>query len=223
MTEKKVLKVAKPVLAKKSPLISKREIKRRVREDNWIFLLSGYLHLARIGCEHFLTLEKKKEFQRNIILASIFNIKHSLEATIKFLSLITNPDGSKANDYNETHNLGTLIRSLKAACPKMRPDDEQEFKQLFSDFENVAEKYFSLDIIHRHINGPEDFFIEDPENTFLRYPERTGVDILMRYGAVLGRFTDEDVREIINDTHELERTGVKLSNLLEKYFTKKPI
>lgn len=194
------------------------------RSQNWIFIVSSYLDLAKIGAEELIKRldqpeDKKHILDGNIIIAIFYNIKHSLETTVKYL-IWTSRWNEETEEILKTHDLAQLLNALKrGAVPKIKKPRHREMSATLIDkLQNVSEKYITLSLIHSKIKEAEDFFLYDPTNTFFRYPEHTSIEFVLNFDKITSRFTKEDFQIIIKDIEEIEGAGATLESIFRENF-----
>jgi len=178
------------------------KIKQIKFNKHWGSLAKGYLKLAEQG---FLYLKNQKNIGRkklfsdkksiylledgNLIIASIWNIKHGIELIIKGLGINLN------KEYWQKHDLGFLIvdleNKLKQYC----------IKRDLNLLKKIVDKYYRCKFSSKTI-------FTDKENTFLKYPESNNVSLNYSFVHDLRR---KDINQFLKDIHNLKR----LYNIIE--------
>lgn len=174
----------------------------------WGALAKGYLKLAEQGFL-FLKVQKnigrKKLFSKhppiyffeegNLIIASIWNVKHSLELFVKALG--TNFD----KQYWENHDLLFLFNDVKNKI------DGLSLKRDLEMLEKLVNKYYNCRFIDKTI-------YRDVNNDYFRYPEINGAYLDYSFVHDLKR---KDVNQFLKDIHNIKRAYELLEAELSAY------
>lgn len=171
-------------------MLKHNKLKRIIFNKHWGSWAKGYLKLAEQG---FLYLNNQKNIGRkklffgledgHLIIASIWNIKHGLELTIKALGI--NLDKKYWIKHNLKYLLNDLDQKIKNFCIKKHLDL----------LKNITEKYYRCKFSSKTI------FI-DRENTFLKYPESNNVSLDYSFVHDLKR---KDINQFLKDIYNLKR------------------
>ncbi len=173
-----------------------KKLKQIITNKHWGSLAMGYLKISEQG---FLFLKSQKNTGRislsegtksihllengNMVIASIWNIKHGLELAVKALGVMF--DGHYWND----HDLLFLFNDLKNKIA------QYSLKRDLEMLEILVKKYsdckFSLKTNH-----------DDVDNNYLRYPEIA--DIFLDYSFVHD-IKRKDINQFLNDIHNIKR------------------
>lgn len=177
-----------------SKLKKEKEIEFNKHWGSWA---KGYLKLAEQG---FLYLKNQKNIGRtkffseqqsiytlekgSIIIASIWNIKHGLELTIKGLGI------GLDKKYWQKHDLNYLLNDLGKKSAGLYT------KKHIGVLKKITDKYYRCNFSKKTV------FV-DMENTFFKYPE-LGRGVSLDYSFVHD-LNKKDISQFLKDIYNLKR------------------
>lgn len=159
----------------------------------WGSIAKGYLELAKLGLGHFLGIETNRVFLNegkksllslrdgNLLIASIWNIKHGLELAIKSLRVSIDKSYQKGHDLNSLFN--DLKNNIKDLCI------ERDLQMM----EKIVKKYYNCDFSRKTT-------FNDSQNDYFRFAE--GKNGVLNYSFVHD-VTQEDIRQFLNDINNI--------------------
>ncbi|MFA6537663.1 MAG: HEPN domain-containing protein [Patescibacteria group bacterium] len=180
---------------------------KNINNKHWISLANGYLKLSKQG---FLYFKKQEDLGKikfsenskekylledgNMIIASIWNIKHAIELGIKGVGI------ELGGIYPWGHNLKELLKDLD---DKLRDFCTQEH---INFLKTITVKYYTCNFSDKNIinkNGEESKEIEfvDEKNDLFRYPEVDG--FYLDYSFVHG-LEKKDIDIFLKDIDNLK-------------------
>lgn len=175
--------------------MANKKLKPTITNKHWGSLAMGYLKVAEQG---FLFLQKQENIGRtkiskgtrpiyfpedgNLVIASVWNIKHGLELVVKALGTIFD------KQYWHDHNLEFLFSDLerKITCYSLKRD--------LNMLKKLVKKYGNC-------NFSTKTRYSDEENNYLRYPEIT--DTFLDYSFVHD-LKRKDVNQFLKDIHNIK-------------------
>lgn len=181
------------------------KLKNKTSNKDWGSLAKGYLKLAEQG---FLCIknEKKINFPEksgilcsledgSLIIASIWNIKHSLELIVKALGL------KFGEQYWCEHDLLFLFNDLREKINKF------SLKRDLDMLEVMVKKYHNCDFSNKTK-------FNDKLNNFLKYPEID--DNFLDYSFV-HEIKDKEIKNFLNDIFNIKRVYDLLESEIDVY------
>ncbi len=163
-------------------------------DKDWYIFVNSYLNLSLYACESILT-KKFTTKNKAVLIAIIFNIKHSLEIIIKAFQKTLNEE----TEVKYGHNIKLLISEFKKNIIKKSKNTPEKKKSLSKDIgklEDFINKYYELSILNSYLK--DCFTISDPENTFLRYPKNSAY-LTVNYDKLFNQMTNADLVNIKKD------------------------
>jgi len=167
---------------------------RRTKEKGWYIFVNSYLMFSKIGCEQLQS--KKKRLTTNkkyIVIAIIYNLKHSLEIILKAFTRTLNKDIDKSD---QIHDIEKLFSSFKKKIPKK----DKTLNRQVDNLKKIITKYIELNFLNEYLKGC--FLVNDIENKFLKYPENSA-QITVDYEKLLNQITKDNIKNIEADIKKL--------------------
>ncbi|MCK5061075.1 hypothetical protein KAR28_00830 [Candidatus Parcubacteria bacterium] len=225
--------------------MNKREIKIA---NSWIHFSQNYFNLAELALREMLGKEydvfdgkmahKVSAYTPgNTLIAAVYNIKHGIEANIKTLIIFVNKklQGSEKihnskelfNVLKNKLNLAKIKKEIKNAHLANPNDTDLSFAEIEADFsdewlekiEKLTYKFQHLEFLKNKIGN--DFEIEDTDNTVFRYPSNS-MKIELDYPEIIAKFTEDDIKKILDDVYELKNAFNSLGYLLDVHINIMP-
>lgn len=160
---------------------------------------------------------KRDSDARVLIIPAIYNLRHSVELTLKFLLRVT--EVSKDNSKDKTHNIYEQFKRLRDVLQKEEGNmkliiskyasanitEESIIKlraNLVDSFEAIVNKYYFQVLIQETLKSA-DIYFEDTNNELFKYPEANNLKVSISADAVLNiemsniELMKEDVKELI--------------------------
>ncbi len=161
----------------------------------WIWYVLGYLSIARISLEKLKNDQYPKKdpgeklayYDKFVLLAVIWNIKHALELIIKHLGLMVD------KTYLQSHNSEILIKDLTKRIKSLKIYKPEKIDELAK----IINKYYRLEFLGK------EFFIDkntlDVKNSLFRYPNNS-IDV-----GFVNQITVEEIDELLKDIEFVRR------------------
>jgi len=186
-------------------IVDVSEIEHKTQEKEWYVFVNSYLRLSKIGCEQLQSKKKKLTINKKyIVIAIIYNLKHSLEIILKAFSRTLNRDIDKGD---QIHDIKKLFTSFKK---KIKKNDKKLNKQVDS-LEEIITKYIEFNFLNEYLR--KCFVVNDIENTFFKYPENS-VKITVDYEKLLNQITKDNIRNIETDIEKLIKIILSIKKLI---------
>lgn len=186
----------------------KKKLKLTVSNKHWGSLAQGYLKIAEQGFLYLynqsnlgkkVSSDKNKDLYRleegNLIIASIWNIKHGLELVVKGL-------GTRFNkQYWNNHDLCSLFQDIRLKI------EDYCLKRDLDILHALVMKY-------SHCNFSKKTCYHDINNNYLRYPEVEEVSLDYSF---LHDLVKNDIQQFLNDIYNIKRVYDLLEASIQEY------
>ena len=207
-------------------------------KKNWFDFGMSYLYLADLACKEMCIEEKPEYYSEDLYIATIFNIKHSIEVNLKSLIvLLEDRQISKKLEHhnqeeilNEIHRLvgeKKIIDLIEKLTEKNKNNKEWIFKDIkekkdvvlkMLDMAKLVSKYHQLNFLKDKIGS--DFIIEDTNNTAFKYPQNNLL-IKLDYEEILKKIDKKDILRITIDVSKLIDYFLTLNTLFDECIKEK--
>ncbi|MCK5416336.1 hypothetical protein KAI92_02825 [Candidatus Parcubacteria bacterium] len=225
--------------------MNKREIKIA---NSWIHFSQNYFNLAELALREMLGkkynvfngIETHKVLAftpDNTLIATLYNVKHGIEANIKTLIIFVNKKLQRSERIHNSKelfnvlknklNLNKIKKEIKNAYLADPKNIDLSFADLEADYsgkwldniEKLTDKFQHLEFLKNKIEN--NFEIEDTDNTVFRYPANS-MKIELDYPEIIARFTEDDIKKILFDVYELKNSFNSLGYLLDVHINIMP-
>lgn len=181
--------------------LSNRSTKIKIE---WYLYARYYLRAADL----LLTAAGQKVEDKNQIITSLFNLRHSLELVLKATQKFIDSD-----QIEEKHDIRKLFDTLKSRmipvsgkaakqlAKELGIQEEQAKKSLEESLEklsNIVIKYYYQIPMVNKLNK-DSYYIEDVDNELFRYPEAKKIKFTILSQGIIVNFTEKDVERIKKD------------------------
>jgi len=184
---------------------------------NWRDFSLGYLKAAVVCADAFIEYSKNKEniepgyegYGKFCFIPAIWNLKHSFELTIKFLSKRLDPRARK------THDLLYLLQKFKVEA-ELSDQEIEELGNMYNKYIGF-ESFKNLPSPQKNLDTETLFQLpNDKENMFFHYPEEhivhNGYDKFFYYSLA----TDVNEGYMVSMMEELRIDAEKFARIFPK-------
>lgn len=213
-------------------LLSHKELKTKKRLElkyEWYYFSLSYLYAAQTLINRAIeenTVESKMQ-----IIPAIYNFKHAIELSIKFLYRFIE------NDFGKNHDIATLHEAvleklqrysglrIKEYVKNKNSEEitEEKLKKVIDEaIENLSSlvnKYYFQTPLTKILKN-EQFFIEDQGNELFRYPEARNITFYFQSVSMIN-IPLEDLRLIKGNIKEMIFINQLFFSLFEQDSTSK--
>lgn len=216
----------------------------------WSDFVDSFFYFVEVGCEHFLDYynqvddsSENNKIELNFRFCSlyipiIFNIKHGLELSLKYLIRTLDEKDEKKNIY--THNLEVNFNSfeniikekkdIKSFVLGLKSDSyyfdlkykAEKFEEIISCFKRLVFKYYNLEFIKN--KKLKTSLQNDNSNEFFRFPENKKNKKIDYFDFVYGEKIESRVdvfNSFYEDVKEIKSIFRDLSDIFYIYIEEK--
>lgn len=195
---------------------------RSKRGEEWLVFSQSFLKIAEIGAREMR--DKKYDSTSTIedlYVATIYNIKHGIEAFTKSILVILGDTLLGKEDYSHDSvkefmkvfdvigksKLEEVINQIQLTYnndPKFLLKDSLSYPDLLfklGKMGGLVHEYYTCSFIKDKIGS--DYDVADTKNDAFRYPQNS-LKVKLDYQKIIGRLNRTDIQKLIEDILELE-------------------